>query len=347
LRLYAITIKPLSSFGTPLKGDTIFGHFCWQVAYDPSLVDGGLKSKILKYPEKPFAVFSTAFPKLGVVDDLIYALKRPDIPLNYLFKQQVDREGAIKNRKMLKKKKWVLVDKTLRIDIEEKKLIDDQALLQGLNDISSEKGWSQKRTKPGEYIKAFSQAHNTINRMTSTTGTGIFAPYIKENMFYYPGAELVVFVLIDEDATDIERVELGLKKIGKWGFGRDSSTGLGRFTIVESHELNLPKCEEPNACYLLAPCVPEKDTYKFAYFMPFVRFGKHGDRLATFGNPFKAPVIMADEGAVFFPKDKNTFNKPYIGRAVTGLSKVMPDTVLQGFAPYLPLKWELKDEKYL
>ena len=49
---------------------------------------------------------------------------------------------------------------------------------------------------------------------------------------------------------------------------------------------------------------------------------------------------MADEGAVFIPNDKGVFDKPYIGRAVTGVSKAEPSSVVQGYAPYLPLKLE-------
>jgi hypothetical protein len=59
-----LTITPLSPFGTPLKGDTLFGHVCWQAAEDPALLDGGLERWVGLYPERPFAVFSSAFPLL-------------------------------------------------------------------------------------------------------------------------------------------------------------------------------------------------------------------------------------------------------------------------------------------
>ena len=49
MKLYDVTIHPLSAFGTPLKGDTLFGQFCWQVAYDPGLVDGGLEKNLDRY----------------------------------------------------------------------------------------------------------------------------------------------------------------------------------------------------------------------------------------------------------------------------------------------------------
>jgi len=60
VKLYEITLQPRSAMITPLKGDTLFGHFCWQAAHDPSLVDGSLDQQMARYDKAPFAVFSSA-----------------------------------------------------------------------------------------------------------------------------------------------------------------------------------------------------------------------------------------------------------------------------------------------
>ena len=342
MKLYAITLKPTSGFGTPLKGDTLFGHFCWQAAYDSSLVEGGLEKQIFMYPEKPFAVFSSAFPKLGEKKRAIFVLKRPELPLSIILPGKIDKAENLRQRKDFKKKKWMFVDKNLHLDTKSATFITDRELLEETRGLLEQDRLRQmKNAELPEFLKIFPQSHNTINRMTQTTGTGMFAPYAKENHYFYPATELVVFVLIEESAIDINRVILGLKRIGNWGFGRDASTGLGRFELGDYEELSLPLPDDSNACYALSPCVPEKGAFKDAYFTPFVRFGKHGDRLACYGNPFKNPVIMADEGAVFIPKDRPFNNKPYIGQAITNVSKTMPETVVQGYAPYLPLKLEI------
>ncbi len=347
MKLYAITLKPASGFGTALKGDTLFGHFCWQAAYDSSLIEGGLKNQIALYPEKPFAVFSSAFPKMKK-DTATYVLKRPEIPFSFMLPPKEDKAADMRQRKDFKKKKWMLVSGDLHIDIKAINYFSDHELLKEAQTVLTEETKRQmKKTGHSEFMNSCSQSHNTINRLTQTTGTGMFAPYEKKNLYYYPETELVFFVLIEESATDIERIALGLERIGNWGFGKDASTGLGRFDLGERDELPIPSCDDSNAIYALSPCVPEKNAFSEAFFTPFVRFGKHGDRLATFGNPFKNPVIMADEGAVFIPKDKAQFNKPYIGQAITHVSKAMPETVVQGYAPYLPLKLEVRDETSL
>lgn len=342
MKLYAITIKPASGFGTALKGDTLFGHFCWQVAYDASLVEGGIEKQIALYPEKPFAIFSSAFLKLAKGKTATYVLKRPDLPFAFMIPAQKNKAEDMRQRKNFKKKKWMFIDENLHPDIKAATFISDHDLLKEAQSVLTQETKRQmKKVEKSEFVKMFPQSHNTINRMTQTTGTGMFAPYAKENQYYFPETELVVFVLIEELATDIDRVALGLERIGAWGFGRDASTGLGRFVLGEQDELPLPAMKDSNACYALSPCVPEKGFFKEAFFTPFVRFGKHGDKLACYGNPFKNPVIMADEGAVFIPTDKTLFTKPYIGQTVTHVSKAMPDTVVQGYAPYLPLKLEI------
>ena len=342
MKLYAITLKPTSGFGTLLKGDTLFGHFCWQAAYDAGLVEGGLKKQIALYPEKPFVIFSSAFFKLKNDKGTTFALKRPDLPFSCMLPAQTDKATTLRERKEFKKKKWILLDEKLNLDVISATFMSDKELIEKIRCLSPrETRRKLDKTTPSGLEKMFSQPHNTINRMTQTTGTGMFAPYAKENLYYFPGTSLVIFVLVEESATDIERVKHGLKRIGSWGFGRDATTGLGRFKIEGAEEIYFPETKHANACYTLSPCVPEKNCFKEVFFSPFIRYGKHGDRLACHGNPFKNPVIMADEGAVFIPDDSDLFMKPYIGKPACHVSKAMPETVVQGYSPYLPLKLEI------
>lgn len=97
MNTYQITIEPLSPFGTPLKGDTLFGQFCWQAAYDSSLLSVTLDEAVARYAERPFAVFSSAYPALA---DGGVALKRPDAPLDLLFDfSGMSKEERIGGRK--------------------------------------------------------------------------------------------------------------------------------------------------------------------------------------------------------------------------------------------------------
>jgi len=344
MRTYVVSIKPLSGFGTPLKGDTLFGHICWQAVYDSGLFDSSVDELLSNYATEPFMVISSAYPK---IKDGEYALKRPDIPLDMVFDfNGMDKAEIIKRRKEFKGKRWMLVRSngsliTLKsIDI----YLNDEELFRK---ISDEKGSDLQMRKKGirSFVEEFSQPHNTINRLTGTTGEGQFAPYAVDQIVYMPDAELVIFVGLREDIS-IEQVAEALKRIGDTGFGKDASTGLGRFTVKGFKEMDLMQlgAKEPNACYTISPSVPTEDLFSEVFFSPFTRFGRHGDTLAKAYNPFKNPVIMVDEGAVLIPKDKSIFNRPYIGRAVSALSKVEPRTVVQGYSLYIPLRVEVGNE---
>jgi len=330
MKLYSITIKPESPFATPLKGDTIFGHICWQAAYDDGLLSGGLKKWVDCYDEKPFAVFSSAFPVFLENHKSWFALKRPDLPPSILFKDtESDKRRRMETRKEKQKRKWMKVGEDLKINIDDQSFLDSSDLLKACPESDSAiKG----------FIHEFERQHNSINRLTGTTGEG-FAPYSIDAFVYYPTVELAIFVLIDEEATDIERVKNSLTRIGQSGFGKDASTGMGRFSLGEDEELQIPKAKEGDVLYTLSASIPDSALCKDCLFTPFVRYGRHGDVMAKSGKPFKTPVIMADEGAVIIPKDGRLSEKPYLGKGIKGISKVDDFvTIHQGYSIYLPFK---------
>lgn len=340
--LYEITIKPTSPFGTPLKGDTIFGHFCWQMAHDQQLLNGSLEDWISRYPESPFAVFSSAWPRFSDHGRISYAFKRPDVPAVFLepADNKQSRHERLKNRKENNGKKWLLAGEDLSVSLSLDKLLSDHDLFDRCLSELPENDQQIFRLLPRKQQRIIctdEQQHNTINRLTMTTGKGPFAPFGMENIHFLPGLELAIFAYTDKDATTQERLRTAFERIGQWGYGRDASTGLGRFMVIGCKEIPWPIYQPGKGCYTLSPCVPEKDAYSQSFFTPFTRFGKHGGHLALTGKPFKNPVVMADEGAVFYPDEPPFLERPYIGQAVTNLSKTEPKTVAQGYSLYLPL----------
>ncbi|HHT9125978.1 MAG TPA: type III-A CRISPR-associated RAMP protein Csm4 [Candidatus Brocadiia bacterium] len=341
MKIYEITIKPITGFGTPLKGDTIFGHFCWQIAYDEKLIGKSLDDLLSNYHTKPFVIFSSAYPKLRGS----YALKTPDMPADDVFELPDDKRERIEKRKENKAKRWMMLSKDKRFSsFKELEFLRDKELIEwAKTNISEDVKRQMRKSEAKDYIAYLSQSHNSINRLTGRTGEEGFAPFAVEQHVFFPETELALFVGIDGSVINIEHVRTGLERIGTTGFGKDASTGLGRFKLGEAKEIDLSKMgsDSPNACYTLSPCVPESDTFAEMFFSPFTRFGRHGDVLAKSPNPFKNPVIMADEGGVFIPKTPDVFNKHYIGRAVTNISKAEPKTVMQGYSLYILVRVEV------
>ena len=59
MRLYKTTITPISSFATPLKGDTLFGQICWAIRY--IYKEDRLNSLLQNYDTEPFLIVSDGF----------------------------------------------------------------------------------------------------------------------------------------------------------------------------------------------------------------------------------------------------------------------------------------------
>lgn len=346
MKTYEITIKPLSGFGTLLKGDTIFGHICWQAAYDDKLFGSSIETLLADYTINPFLVISSAYPKFSEGTKSVYMLRRPDLPLENLFDfTGMDKKTIISERKKLKAKKWMPLGDTQTVSLfKEMSYKDDKELFEiAKTSVTNDLRREAKKKGMKSFVADFTQPHNSINRLTCTTGEGRFAPFVTEQAVYFPQTELSVFAGVD-DRINIDQVELALKRIGDFGFGKDASTGLGKFDVCNVDEINLKSfgSSEPNACYTLSPCVPQKDIFSSSFFSPFTRFGRHGDILAKSKNPFKNPVIMADEGAVFMTKEQSVFTKPYIGTAVTSISLAKEHkAVMQGYSLYIPVKVEV------
>lgn len=327
MKTWGITIRPLSGFGTPLKGDTLFGHICWQAAYDQSLFGAPLNELLADYAEQPFLVVSSAYPKVQHEGKACYAVHRPTMPLHMLF---ADSEMA--DHKELKKRSWMLLSPEAGMaSFRAVPYLDTAGLVET---VESEHNASAL------LLKEFMQPRNTINRQTGTTGSAPFAPFAVQQSVYLPEVELAVFVVATSTIT-AEMLEEAFSRIGETGFGKDASVGLGRFEVVSAAEFDLASLgsAKPNACYTLAPCVPRKGAWVNSFFTPFTRFGRHGDQLAKSGKPFKNPVVMADDGAVFTPFDsEQVLAKPYFGSAVLGVSKAQPSAVAQGYAPIIPVR---------
>ena len=303
-------IRPRSGFGGVIRGDTLFGQLCWAILHRRG--EARLDELLEGYTRnRPFLVVSDAFPS-GF-------LPRPALPLH----RYAEVSGA--DRKQVKKRNWIPVahfaepvDTWLHHAKPERKIFD------------------------ADLAEAAVQPHNTINRMTGTTGTGEFAPYVMPQLRFADGLSFDLYLAHDE-RIEIEEIRQLLADVGLSGYGRDASIGLGKFELENIQETQWPAQSNANAWYTLAPCAPQgmKLRPDNSWYQTFTRFGRHGDIAVHSGQPFKTPVLMADTAAILTPVE---YNEPvFIGRGLGGdgsLSKAIPQTVHQGYAPVLPVSLE-------
>ncbi len=109
MKLYKITITPTSDFATTLRGDTLFGQFCWAIVY--KFGKEKLETLLKDYREdRPFLVVSDAFAK-GY-------LPKPNMPSRFLNEKSEDK-------KLNRKKLWLTLDKLLDAKYSEAKRDDE------------------------------------------------------------------------------------------------------------------------------------------------------------------------------------------------------------------------------
>lgn len=327
MQTYRYTLRPLSAFGTPLAGDTLFGQLCWTLRHQ--LGNARLNELLEGYTaDHPFAVVSDAMPAGHV--------PLPSVPST----AWQATENA--DRKVLKQKKWL---PTAELGLpfaawQARARSDSEAAAPWMQ------AWSEQarhRTSKGNSQTERAQPHNTINRQTGTTGEGAFAPYAMPQIWFHPAMRFDLHVVLDVNRLSLAELTSALDAMGATGFGRDASIGLGKFERTgDAVPMAWPAAAQANSLLTLGPCAPQglgfcpvRSTYQVV-----TRFGRHGDAAVQSGQPFKRPVLLARAGSVFWPEALEA-SRSFIGRGLGGVdepvSQAMPETVQQGYAPVIAI----------
>jgi CRISPR-associated protein Csm4 len=308
------TLRPKTAFGTPLAGDTLFGQLCWVLRH--CFGNEWLTERLADYTEgRPFLVVSDAFPQ-GF-------LPLPSVPSDYWEASGVDR-------KTLKKKRWLPTEK----------LTSDFCQWQSLarNDtkaVDSIIGALEPLAEP------HTQPHNSINRATGTTDEQ-FTPYGVTQYWFHPDVCLDLYAVIDESRISADELATALVYMGRSGYGRDASIGLGKFSVEpDTAFTGLTHAENANAFLTLAPCAPQGLGFirERSFYQILTRFGRHGDAAVLSGNPFKRPLLLAKTGSVFTSGD-NDHQATHIGQGLSDVSISQPEAVAQGYAPVIGIRME-------
>lgn len=315
MQTYRFTLRPLSAFGTPLAGDTLFGQLCWTLRHQ--LGNAKLTELLHGYTSgQPFAVVSDAMPAGHV--------PLPCVPSD-LWQRSTAADGP--DRKALKKRKWLPIANLT------KPFAQWQGAAKCDAEVAPESATPIDRAQP----------HNTINRQTGTTGESQFAPYAMPQTWFHPAMRFDLYVVLDASRLSANELTTALDTMGKVGFGRDASIGLGKFDrLGDAIVTNWPTIEAANSYLTLGPCAPQgqgfcpvRSTYQVA-----TRFGRHGDAAVQSGQPFKRPVLLAKAGGVFWPEALDA-SRLFIGQGLGGadnpVSLAMPETVQQSYASVIAI----------
>lgn len=259
MKLYKITIKLLSPICTPLKGDTLWGHFVWGIANHEGDAKTAEFLAASRTAEPPLVV-SSAFPS-GMI---CKPLPEPE-PREY--KPILSRENyaEIKRRKKIK-------------------YCSAADFITGAPDPN-----------PHRFEFAnISAMHNTINRFSNTvTDNGLFAT---EEM-WAKGCDGFDIYLVS--AYEPKRIRTLCEWAFENGYGADASVGKGNIKITDGPtEVNALKSGTKYTAlgpFVLNDFSAAGNLRADI----FVRTGKIGGAFVSELAPWKKTVILYDEGAVF------------------------------------------------
>lgn len=321
--LYRISLRPLTAFATPLRGDTLFGQCAWFLRQARG--ESFLRDCLVGYREgHPFLVLSDAFPQ-GY-------LPRPCVPL-HLLGFDLSRQEM---RKQIKGRRWLPVSALHQPMVQWHHHLchsaELAAALQRPGQCDADPVWTQLWLESP-------RTHNSLNRMSNTTGKGEgFAPYDRNLRWYHPGLVLDIYAVIDARLSAAD-LHLLLESMGQFGYGKEASSGLGKFEVVGCDPWLAPAQPTANTWLTLAPCAPQQGDWRVqdCYYEVHVRFGRHGVQAAqSVQTPWKNPVMMADSAAILTPA-RYTAETYFVGQGIDGISLKLPDTVHQGYSPVVPV----------
>ena len=293
-----IYIKPLSSFKTKFHSDTLFGQFCWMYGYLHGF--NKLEERIKNINKDYFIAFSDGF-----INDL---LPRP------LIKPYSFEDGELKNAKEYKKTEFVNAE----FLIENRKNLDDKSIFEFCYKSKAK----NKETSIMDNI-----FKNSVNRFAGTTLEGQL--YNSEETYFNDNVKIAIYMKYNESVISKDELLNIIDQMGMLGFGKDASTGKGKFKIdggnssITDEPEELKYFEGANAFMSLSHGIPatykDECDCKFNYGKIITKFPKHGGFLSN-ADYFKNPFIAYKPGSTFLISNSNGAKEIY-GTVLNNLSR--------------------------
>jgi CRISPR-associated protein Csm4 len=260
-----IIIKPKSPFITSLQSDTIFGHFAWGYRY--CFAENRLKELLYDFKEKPFIVFSDGFIK----DTLPKPFLKPYLP---------------KNEELLSAK-----------EIKKVNFIDKELIFKNIDNLNDEvifKELLNRKNKKTLKKETLITQKNSINRDSNLVTEGLYS--IKENFFEENFEFEVYFKYQHISKEEIEKV---FELISKRGYGKDKSTGKGKFEYTIEWDFDEKKYFlQKKGKYLNLSTMLKSNNMHLYYGKTITKFPKAGG-IYAYSEPFKNPFIAFIAGSTF------------------------------------------------
>lgn len=295
MKLYRLDITLLSPLGTPLVGPTLFGMVCQIISEKEG--DTAL-GNWLSEPERIWRI-SDGFPADHLPKPSTWP--RPVRP------EQLDTLKEYKKKPWIRRNAWMM----------------------------HRSSWAEAALSHDDFMTDPSldrrQAHNAVHRHgrgTLETG-GLF---FTEDDWRFTGRfrRMDLYVVSDESPDRIGEL---VNAVGERGYGRDISTGRGRFEVTGIHtDPELADLPGSSRRMSLSRGVLTPQTMKDALWRVEPHLGRVGPELSLAGiSPFKRPVLLVRPGCTYRPASSGV-----AGKWVENVHPECPEIGLNGFHLSIP-----------
>jgi len=323
MKTYKLTIRPLTSFRTPLQSDTIFGHLVWALRYtegESALVDFLDRYRV----GEPPLIVSAGFPEGTLpVPMLSSVLEAPQDEESEGSSSLADQVVGAMLHKALEDDRYLPLPQWRKLAQN----VSAQSLIEQLDSA-----WARLRELKKEERK-HPVTRTAVDRITGSAREGRL--FVSDETFYIPGRKFDIWHKLEEsDGELLGRLADWWRWVERNGFGKRKSIGHGAFRIVGRGlvevSAELPHVESPNGFVTLSAWVPRRGDPTDVTYRTRVKRGKLAEALAL-PSPWKKPLLMLEPGAVARLRGEQSVREWY-GGLVEGVHWVEDSTVQCGYA---------------
>lgn len=290
MKLHRFIITPTSAWGTPLRSDTLYGLLLYHLAESDG--DDMCRDTInlFKQGNAPFIVSSLMpenqlfFPKLPPVPRASFHTWVKQEDFKNAKGDALNIYDALKVYKKFRKQTFL----SLSVWKKHAHALSVKELFAEFCPLATPK-------KVKEPSKDFDEAHVSISRASNTALQGKL--FFNKLTAFASDTRFHLYARTEE----VDKLLAKLEHIGNTGFGKDASTGKGRFTVTidtsfQASDVEIPISDNDTRHHLLLSvcAAPDMSAMK-GYYAFDVKRGKAAPLMA---NPFKNPLLLVQEGSL-------------------------------------------------
>ena len=294
MALHRLILRPRSPWGTPFRSDTLLGLLLYRLAEDEGEAALRAELEAFRSGNPPFSLSSAMpegtmfFPRLPSAGyDQIDSLMQKQ-PFHDEKGRKLSRFEVLSEYKKFSKMPF------MPIAFWEK----HRGALSSLS-LFREYLEQPDLWKRSENVRQQSM-HVTIDRRS---GTAVEGGLFASSSFWAPNGS--AFHLYAE-TEDCPRLLQRLERLGQLGYGRDSSTGKGVFSIEEDPTFEAAVSSDMPHRLLISLLSAANLSGLEGYYATEVKIGKAGPGFCR-SNPFKRPFILVSEGSLLTSMPKGPF----------------------------------------